>query len=145
MTYASINDVADELGRPVPDGPVATQWGDWIRRVERGIARAFRAAGLNLEEQVSAGQVSLDDLADVIRVRVAARVLIGDDIVSTSSTVSVDDASVTTRRDGVEQTDPLSLTESDLAALLPVGGGRGAFSTRPGFEPDRICLPGWLP
>lgn len=136
MTYATVIDVAEELGRPAPDGPVATQWNAWIARVERAIARAFRQAGLSLEDQVSSGAVLTRDVADVVAVRVAARVLVGDDPAVTSSTVSVDDASVTTRREGGGQADPLALTDADLAALLPAGGLNGAFSTRPRFTPD---------
>lgn len=134
MTHATIADVAVELGRATPSsGSVeAGQWQGWLERVERAIVRGFARAGLSLAEEITAGRVSVDDVADVEVIRVAARVSIGVATGLTSTTVTVDDGSVTNRREGGESYDPLALTEADWATLLPGRRVRGGvFSVMP--------------
>ena len=57
----------------------------------------------------------------------------------TSETISVDDASITKRYESGAgaYTDPLDLTASEWARLLPANSAT-AFSIRPGFEPDGV-------
>ena len=149
MTYAIPDDVAVELGRPASSQAETDQWQSWIDRVERAIARRFKRAGLDLAVQVAAGEPSDEDVADVevaavvrqVRYAEAAKLVVP----GTSRTRSVDDGSITDRNDGRLDSgyDPLALTDGEWADLLPSGIG-GAFSTRPGFEPDVFPVETWL-
>lgn len=140
MTYATVSDVATRLGRPISDATEVAQVEAWLADVESIIEARFVRAGLTL-----AGQIALDDpsLAAVVRVESDAVIrriyqpLPG----RTSTTRSVDDASVTDRWEGSGTYD--WLTPGEWSDLLPSVTG-GAFSTRPGFEPDvRWPSPGW--
>ena len=142
MTYGSVDDVAVEQGR-LPDSVTeqeSAQWQRWLDRVERAIMARFVREGLpgGLVGQIAAGNV---DPAVVADIEVAAVVRkIGNPDGSTSTTVSVDDGSVTRRRDvgeGVGE-DPLTLTDAEWALLIPsLPVETSAFSTRPNFVPDR--------
>lgn len=142
MTYATPADVAKELGRSTPTGTELAQWQVWLDRVERNIVRAFAAAGLTLADEVTDGRVLAADLKDVEVVRVAARITLGLPGGLTSTTVTVDDASVTNRRDGGgPDYDPLALTPADLDALLPDATLGGAFSVPLGGTPGFASWP----
>ena len=139
MAYAGISDVEAELGRPAASEAEETQWEAWLNRVERAIVRGFRQAELVLDDQLA-----LDDptVYDVIDVEVAAvvRKIQNPTWGVTSTTRTIDDASITDRRDGGDAGgDPLYLTADDWDTLLP-GTNTGAFSTRPGFDPGRDPL-----
>lgn len=136
MAYAEVSHVARELGRAATGPAELQQWAAWIDRVERSIVSRFRRMGLDLDEQVQLDSPTADDVADVEVARVVDKVL-NPNTRTTSVTRSVDDAAVTYRADAPEVvgTDPLELTLADWARLLP-GTEFGAFSTRPGFEPD---------
>lgn len=134
MSYASPSDVVVELGRPAASPAESDQWQAWLDRVERRIARGFRRAGLVLDDQIALGD-PLD--SDVIDAEVAAviRKIQNPTWGKTSTTRSVDDASITDRNDSAGDADPLDLLEDEWDSLLP-GTDAQAFSTRPGFEAD---------
>ena len=144
MTYGTTAQVAHELGR-LPDSITpeeSLQWNQWLERVERSIAARFTRAGLVLADQVA---LNLPDAATVADVEVAAVARkVQNPNGDTSSTVTVDDASVTRRREGVGTAAGLDLTDAEWALLLPASSS-GAFSVRPFYEPD-VCWPlGILP
>lgn len=136
MSYATPDDVVVELGRPASSVEETNQWQAWLDRVERSIERAFRRAGLVLDDQLA-----LDDptVADVIDAEVAAviRKIDMPKVGRTSTSRAVDDVTITDRWEG--DTYGLDLTDEEWNSLLP-GSDSQAFSTRPGFEPD-TCYP----
>jgi hypothetical protein len=135
MAYAEVTDVARELGRAAANPDESEQWAAWIDRVERSIVRRFARAGLDLDEQVLLDNPSADDVADVEVARVVDKIR-NPNTRQTSVTRSVDDGSITYRNEGGDyDTDPLAITAAEWAILLP-GTETGAYSTRPGFEPD---------
>ena len=136
MAYAQTTDVETELGRPASSAAETDQWQAWLDRVERSIERAFRSAGLVFEDEI-VGDDGLT-VANVVDVEVSAvlRKIQNPSWGVTSTTRSIDDASITTRREGVGgEDDPLALTPGEWRILLP-DSDAGAFSTRPGFEAD---------
>lgn len=145
MTYGTIEQVAAELGRSTPDAetPEAVQWQQWLERVERAITARFAACGLSLAQQVALGQPDAETVADVEVAAVARKVLNPEGL--TSTTISIDDGSITRRRDGFKNLgeDPLTLTPAEWAVLLPASAV-GAFSIRPHFEPDCAPWREWL-
>lgn len=142
MTYATVQDVAVDLGRdPSSITPTETsQWQQWLERVERSITLRFSRVGLDLSVQVAANDPPADAVADV-EVAVVVRKISNPEGIS-SSTVSVDDASVTKRHEGLKS-GPLELLDWELDLLLPKGQAE-QWSTRPGFEPDRRGLDMWF-
>lgn len=143
MTYATPEDVAKELrGSTSVTAAEAVQWQAWLDRVERAIRRGFTRAGLDLSNQISLGDPTADDAKDV-EVAVVIRKIQNPKWGETSSTVSVDDGSVTRRREGGDGGDPLELLAGDWSQLLP-GASATGWSTRPGFEPDRVAPEQWV-
>src|SRR5699024_3380572 len=145
MAYGTVEKLATELGRTadsVSDGERA-QWAQWLARVERTIEGRFRRLGMSLAAQVALGDPSTAAVGDV-EVAVVARKVRNPEG-TTSTTVSVDDGSVTKRRDGrhVDDLGFLRLTDWEWDLLLPAGRV-DAWSTRPGFVPDRRGLSEWL-
>jgi hypothetical protein len=139
MVYATAADVAVELGRSAVSAAEGEQWDAWIARVERSIGRAFRRSGFDLDTQVGVGNPTAEDVRD-IEVAAVIRKIQNPTWGETSYTKSIDDGSVTRRREGVDG-DPLGLLDSELSTLLPERTS-GAFSTRPGFTPDEgFCHP----
>lgn len=135
MTYATTTDVEVELGRVASSATETAQWQAWLDRIERTIARAFTRAGLVLATEVAAGDPTAEDVADVEVAAVVRKITNPAGL--TSVTRTLDDGTLTTRREGDDSGDPLLLTAAEWNALLPGGAGAGAaFSTRPGFEPD---------
>lgn len=130
MTYASAADVADELGRPVPtDDPTIAQWERWLSRVENMI----RARIPDLDVLVTAGAPSEALVADIEAAVVARKVLNPEGL--RQVTRAIDDGSVTKTVDQMRSSGELALTDDEWGLLLPTADS-GAFSTRPGFEPD---------
>lgn len=129
--YANVDDVADRLGRPISDPLEERQVSAWIRDVEGSIL----ARVPNLAENTIDGSLSLGVLTKIIANAVVRKIQNPDGL--TSTTVSVDDGSVTKRRDGYRGGDPLELTDGEWAQILPVPNPHG-WSTRPSFEPDRV-------
>lgn len=140
MAYAQTSDVAVELGRPASSPAESDQWQAWLSRVERAIVRGFSAAGLVLADEITAGTVTTDDVRDV-EVAVVIRKIQNPTWGESSTTRTIDDGSITKRREGGDlNADPLALLPSDWNGLLP-GAQSSGFSTRPGFEPDREFYP----
>ena len=143
--YATTDQVAVELGRSPSSVSDAerTQWQQWLDQVERTIEGRFRRVGLDLAAQVALGDPEAETVADV-EVAVVARKVRNPEG-TTSTTVSVDDGSVTKRREGskIDDLGYLRLTDWEWDMLLPAGRS-DAWSTRPGFEPDRRSLSVWL-
>ena len=135
MTYATPADVAVELrGSTTVSTEEQAQWQQWLDRVERDISRAFRRRGLYLNDQIAKGDPDADTVKDIEVAAVARKVEnpSGD----TSTTVSIDDGSVTRRKEGAGTVAGLDLTNDEWAKLFPAMTS-GAFSIRPYHEPDR--------
>src|SRR5699024_12405424 len=135
MTYGTVEQVATELGRAVDSitDLERDQWQQWLDQVERTIEGRFRRVGLDLAAQVALGDPEAETVADV-EVAVVARKVRNPEG-TTSTTVSVDDGSVTKRREGckIDDLGYLRLTDGEGETLLPAGRS-GACATRPGYE-----------
>ena len=140
MAYTTVARVALELGVPTPaaGSTQAQQWAGWIDRVEASIARRFARAGLDLAQQITAGDPTQDALASVVAAVVARHVRVEKLEGLTSTTVSVDDGSVTKRREGAAAGDgaSLALTDAEWDEIMPTIQS-DAFSS-----PIRY-VPGW--
>lgn len=125
MTYATVADVAAELGRPVPtDDPTIAQWERWLTRVENQVLARIP----DLHARVLAGSPTAELVADVEATAVARKALNPEGLRST--TRSIDDASVTKTIDQTRSTGELELTDDEWDMLLP-RPVRGAFTIRP--------------
>lgn len=133
MTYATTDDVVTELGRSTSSSEETAQWQAWLDRVERIITRRFVRAGLVLADQVTDGNPTADEVADV-EVTAVVRMIRNPDGL-TSVTRTIDDGTITTRREGADDVSGLVITDAEWASLLPNFEAQ-AWSTRPGFEPD---------
>lgn len=127
-------DVAVTLGRPAPaDGtPEFAQWSLWISYAERAIVR--RAERLCIDPDT----LDADDVAMVVREAVAAKVRNPDGIKRTD--VAIDDGRIS--KDYTTGTGQVTILPEWWAILFP-GAESGAFSVRPGFEPDRVACWDW--
>lgn len=135
MAYANLTDVSARLGRPISDPAEVAQVNAWLADVESII----RARIPDLDERVDAGAPSAETVVRIEAEAVVRRIQNPGGL--TSVTRSVDDVQVTERREGAQGTG--WLLDEDWSALLPAASS-GAFSTRPGFEPDRPCPDLWL-
>lgn len=130
MAYATASDVETELGRPATSPEEANQWEAWLERVERAIRRRFVREGYDLDEQVALDAPAEQDVIDVEVARVVDKINNPSGI--TSVTRSVDDASITTRREGPDSGNALTITDDEWVALLPIKPKRArAFSIMP--------------
>lgn len=136
MAFASPEDVAIELGRPTSSITDAEreQWTAWLERVERSIRRRFRREGLDLDNQINIGDPSIEEVVDVEVAVVSRRVRNPEGL--TSTTVTIDDGTITRRREGADDALGLDLTDIEWEALLPRSEPQ-AFTVRATFEPDR--------
>ena len=141
MSYAIPADVETELGRPASSTAEADQWQAWLDRVERAIVRRFTRAGLVLADQVTANDPMQQDVIDVEVAAVIRK--ISNPLGLTSVTRTLDDGSITTRRDGVDESDGLTISAAEWEDLLP-NSDSGAFSVRPGFTPDDPPALSWI-
>lgn len=133
MAYATASDVEIELGRSATSTAETAQWEAWLERVERAIRRRFTREGYDLDEQVALDAPTENDVIDVEVARVVDKA--NNPVGYTSTTRSVDDASITTRREGVESSNGLTITDAEWASLLPVAPSRPkAFSIMPGHD-----------
>ena len=130
MAYATASDVEVELGRSSSSAAETAQWEAWLERVERAIRRRFTREGYDLDVQVALDAPSEADVIDVEVARVVDK--INNPAGYTSTTRTIDDASITTRREGIESGDGLTITDDEWASLLPVPPQRAkAFSIMP--------------
>lgn len=119
-------DVALTLGRSTPadDSTEFSQWALWISDAETVISERL-------------GDITLLDqgvLSYVVREAVALKVKRPD--AASSTTVSVDDGTVTKR---YERAAGAIIILDEWWQMLAPAARHGLFSTRPGFEPD--CAP----
>ena len=133
MAYATVDKIEAE-GRPAASPEEAAKWEAWLERVERSIVRRFARAGLVLADEIAAGTLTVQDVADVEVAAVLRKIDNPGGV--TSVTKSVDDASITTRRE-ISSGDPLALTADEWTQLLPAVAS-SAWSTRPGFVSDAL-------
>ncbi|VXC08559.1 Gp19/Gp15/Gp42 family protein [Aeromicrobium sp. 9AM] len=134
MAYASASDVEVELGRPAVSAAETAQWEAWLERVERAIRRRFTREGYDLDVQVALDAPTEEDVIDVEVARVVDKINNPTSSTSTTTTRSVDDASIsnTTRREGVDTGEALTITDAEWVSLLPVRPRRSkAFSILP--------------
>lgn len=125
MTYASVADVAAELGRPVPTDPnIVAQWERWLTRVENQILDRIP----DLADRIAVGRPTAELVADIEAAAVARKALNPEGLRST--TRSIDDGSVTKTIDQTRSAGELELTDDEWARLLP-RRSRGAFTIRP--------------
>lgn len=130
MAYATPSDVETELGRPATSAAETAQWEAWLERVERAIRRRFTREGYDLDEQIELDQPAEADVIDVEVARVVDKA--NNPGGYTSTTRSIDDAAVTVRREGVESSEGLTISDAEWASLLPVRPNRPkVFSVMP--------------
>ena len=132
MAWAQATDVEAQLGRSASSGAETNQWGAWLEVVDRRIRRAFTLAGFNLDDEIADDAPLMDNVIDV-EVAAVIRKIQNPEWGVTSTTRSIDDASITKRREGsTGDRDPLALTRDELANLIPTGRKRAkAFSILP--------------
>ena len=133
MSYAQASDVEADLGRPASSATETAQWELWLDRVERSIERVFRRNGLVLDDQVALDDPTADDVVDV-EVAAVVRKIQNPVWGRTSSTRTIDDASITDRsfEGGGSDSNPLDLTGDEISGLLPAGRKKArAFSILP--------------
>lgn len=136
LTYATVQDVAARIGRPIVAEAEIAQVTAWLEDVETEIAARFRRAGLDLASQVATGD---PDVAMIVRVEASAvaRRVQNPQPGRTSTTRSIDDGSTTDRwESGI---DPWAITDAEWDLLLSAGAPQ-AFSTRLRYTPDRRGL-----
>lgn len=126
MTFASIDDVSTRLGRPITDPLEVAQVTAWLEDVESIILRRIP----DLDARVTAGN---PPAATVVRVEANAVIR---KIRNPDGKVSETIDDYTYRLGGDARRSDLFLTDDEWSEILPVVIS-GAFSTRPGFEPDR--------
>lgn len=132
MTYATISDVSTRLGRPITDLSEVAQVGAWLADVEALIvARIPNLADLIVEGRPSLGNVVSAESNSVIR-----KIRNPDG----KQNERIDDYSYGLNEDA--RRGELFLTDEEWDLLLPASKS-GAFSTRPGFDPDIPTLLGW--
>lgn len=134
MSNVTPSDIAAEIGRPLTTAETA-QVTQWISDAELLINTRLGAEGMT--------GLDSDLYAFIVRqavVRRLERVSTGS---ATSKTVSVDDASVTTRYDEFGGSNNIYWWFLPEWWDLIDPKTSGAFSTRPGFTPDTCGLPDW--
>lgn len=132
MTYANITDVGTRLGRPISDAAEVAQVNAWLADIEAII----RSRVPNLDDAVSAGNPAETTVVMVESNAVIRKIKNPDGKVSEG----IDDYNY--RLNENSRKGELFLTDEEWALLTPNAPG-GAFSTRPGFEPDVVYPPAW--
>lgn len=134
MTVATLEDVAVELGRPTPDASSAEglQWQMWLNDAEMQIELRLGDVA-ELDQRV---------VKFVERVAVAAKVKQPDAMTSSSTNVSVDDASVQ-KTASYQRSTGLVTIDDDWWDMLMGDDASGAWSVQPSFEPTN-CWPSYV-
>lgn len=130
MTYANVTDVSTRLGRPITDPNEVAQVEAWLGDVESLILARIP----DLHDAVDAGQPTAATVVMVEATAVVRKVRNPDG----KQNERIDDYSYGLSAEAARG--ELFLTDDEWALLLPRSSSE-AFSTRPGFEPDR----GWWP
>ncbi|MGO1562110.1 MAG: Gp19/Gp15/Gp42 family protein [Actinomycetaceae bacterium] len=128
--YATLTDVADRLGRPISDPLEIKQVTAWISDIESIV----RARVPDLDDRIADGSPS----ADVVRMVVTNAVVRKSLNPTGKQNERIDDYSYGLTEDAARG--ELFLTDAEWDLLTP-SVMTGAFSTRPGFDPDRRCWP----
>src|SRR5699024_2102267 len=140
MAYANVQDVADQLGRPITEPAEVKQVNAWIKSIEYII----RARIKDLDDLVSDGVIDEELLTSVIAGAVVRKVQNPEGYRST--TRSIDDWSETKTRDRELSDGVLKLTDYEWSLLIPENTS-GAFTISPlGHTwkpryPDGVWLP----
>lgn len=132
MAFANLTDVADRLGRPISDPDEVKQVNAWIGDVEVII----RSRIPDIDDQIGDGALS-SDVVTMVTTNAVVRKALNP---TGKQNERIDDYSYGLTEDAARG--DLFLTESEWGLLMPVSAS-GAFSVRPGFDPDRRCWP-WL-
>lgn len=130
MSYATITDVSERLGRPISTAAEIAQVNAWLGDVHALILGRIPT----IDAQVLEGQPS-----EAVVVMVEANAVIRK-IQNPEGKVSegIDDYNY--RLNENARKGEIFLTDDEWALLLRGTNPSGAFSTRPGFEPDTISL-----
>ena len=110
--YATVQDVADELGQEAPVGVEARQWERWLSRVHSIILARIP----DLDNRLASGLLSPMVVGD-IQAAVVARMVQNPRGLS-QLTVNIDDG-VLTEREGSLDGYGLNLTDREWAMILP--------------------------
>lgn len=122
MTYATLLDVADELGRSsISDPGEVAQVNAWLRRAEATI----KVRVPDLDSRIASGALSTEVVAGVEAAIVARKVLNPEG----KQNERIDDYSY--GRVEAAATVDLEPTPGEWALLLPAPAKRGAFTIRP--------------
>src|SRR5690625_133582 len=132
MAFANLSDVADRLGRPISDPDEVKQVNAWIGDVEVII----RSRIPDIDDQIDGGALS-SDVVTMVTTNAVVRKALNP---TGKQNERIDDYSYGLTEDAARG--DLFLTEAEWGLLMPVSAS-GAFSVRPGFDPDRRCWP-WL-
>lgn len=132
MTFATVADVSTRLGRPISDPAEVLQVEAWLGDVE-GLILARIA---DLVERADAGRPLVATVVMIEANAVIRKIRNPEG----KKNERIDDYSYGLSDDAARGDIFLSDDEWDL--LLP-SSGSGAFSTRPGFVPDRPAGLGW--
>lgn len=141
-TYAIIEDVRTRLGRPIASTAETDQITVLLADVLDQLRNGFAARGFNLDAQVAANDPTLDTVKRIQAWAVVRKVIGFNPTGLTSVTKSIDDGSITERREGKDTTLLGPFTDEDWAELLPTATVK-AFSIRPHYEPDCNRGSGW--
>lgn len=131
----TLDKIATRLGVATPDPTSAQgkQWLEWIGDAEALIELRAAALGIDL------GAIDADVVDRVVALAVVA--MARNPMNETQVRVTIDDGTVDKRRSS-------SKGEVDITdewwGWLGLRSESGAFSTRPGFEPDRNPLDTWV-
>lgn len=131
MTYATVEDVANELGRasaPAAGTGERAQWEGWLNRVEMMIKTTIPA----LAEHVASGAIDQRAVASVEAAAVARKVQNPEG--TRATTVAVDDGTVTKTRDSVLSDGVLRILPEEWDLLMP-RELPNAFSSPLAYEP----------
>jgi len=128
VTYATPQDVADELGRPIPTDPVEiAQINRWLGRAENMIRGRIPDLDTRATDAAFAALV-----VDVEAAAVARRVQNPEGLRSVTKTI--DDGTVTKVRDQVLSDGQLRILDEEWDLLLPASAP-DALSTRMSYTP----------
>jgi len=130
VTYATVQDVADELGLPsIPTDQIPQVTG-WLRRIEATI----KTRVTDLDARITAGTLDLEIVVGIEAAAVARKADNREGL--RSVTRSVDDGTVTKVRDSAFSDGQLRITDDEWSLLLPAPQSE-ALSIRYAYEPDR--------
>lgn len=131
----TLDDIATRLGvaTPANDSPTGKQWLAWIDDAQALIAMRAESLGLTLEGLDPVQRLRVVTLAVVAMARKP------DD--ATTVDVAIDDGRVSRRYES--STGRVGILD-EWWTWLGLTSPSGAFSTRPGFDPDAVSLDPWV-